>query len=126
MAKQSGTFTIAEGDSYTAPEMLEPAMRKAIKAQLDALAFASFTADREVIARELPTIRRVDLEFLVVAGAEARTRWLVQALAHGKTKKLPSAAEVEELARLRQTYQELAAAFEALKRLIERGYTRLE
>jgi hypothetical protein len=125
MSKQTGIFTMGDGDSYTAPELLEPAARKAIKAQLDEFAFAAFTADQEIVRREMPVLRRGDVQQLVVAGAEARIRWIQRALAVSRAKGAPDAAEIEELARLRQTYEEFAAAFEGIRRLVERGYTHI-
>jgi hypothetical protein len=126
MAKQVGTLTLNESDAYSAPEMLEPEMRKTIKARLDAFAFASFAADREVFRQALPVLKYRDLEVLVIAGAEARARWLSRALALSQTKAPLTAPQVAELAHLRDSFEELSSAFEAIKRLVERGYTTLE
>jgi hypothetical protein len=125
MAKTSGIFTVSEGDAYIAPELLETGARKAIKLQLDEFAFVAYTADREIMRRELPVLGHDEIQFLVVAGAEARARWLRRALDLAKTKVPPTPAEVDELARLRNAYDEFVSAFEAARRVVERGYSKL-
>jgi len=59
---------------------------------------------------------------VAAAAAQARMRWVKAALAVADREATPTAAEAQQLAALRQTYEELSNAYEAMRRMVERGY----
>lgn len=58
---------------------------------------------------------------MAVAAAMARAQWVKEALALSEAIN-PSHEQVSRLGRLRQAYEELAEAYEAMRRMVERGY----
>ena len=59
---------------------------------------------------------------LAVAAANARAVWVSHALAASDTAGRMTPEDLAKLAHLRETFEELAEAYEALRRMVERGY----
>lgn len=105
------------------PEVsLDPQELKRVRTHLDQVDAATFEANRQQLAR---TVGRVDIrsfQRLAAASAQARAHWVSAALHATDKSHTPSEAEIASLARLRANYEELTAAYEALRRMVERGY----
>lgn len=106
-------------------ELLDPKARKALKAALGKMDLAVYAANQEIIGRVLPDLDQQDVVRFAVVVAERRAQYVKEALRLTRTTREPSPAEIAGLAALRAGYDELSAAFEALRRLIERGYSRI-
>ena len=81
----------------------------------------------EAIARmladlQLPALDAASLQKLAVVTAQARAKWVAEALrlAHSGSPVTPDQAA--RLTAARTAYDELVEAYEALRRLVERGY----
>ena len=86
-------------------------------------------ANREVMkAAKLPSVNQESVLPLAVSVARLRAEYLKAALSLGASGRndLPVEAELSELSKHRQAYEEGVAAFEALMRAIERGYIGIE
>ncbi len=57
-----------------------------------------------------------------MAAAHARGRWVKAALEVSEAGRAPTPAEANALAEHRLAFEELRAAYEGLRRMIERGY----
>ena len=59
---------------------------------------------------------------LAVAAAQARARWVAAAVALTEKPEAPAPQDVAQLTTLRSAYEELTEAYEAMRRMVERGY----
>jgi hypothetical protein len=84
-------------------------------------------ANREIIHKHMTAVTADDVTRLAVMVAELRARYLKAAmgLVDREGGVAPDAGEVSKLARARETYDEAVAAFEAMRRAIERGYVNI-
>jgi hypothetical protein len=101
---------------------LDPQDLRRVRTRLEQVDTATFEANRQQLAR---TVGRVDIrsfQRLAAAAALARGDWVTAALRATDKSHTPTDADVARLAHLRTTYEELAAAYEALRRMVERGY----
>jgi flagellar biosynthesis/type III secretory pathway chaperone len=91
---------------------------------LDQLEKTIRAANREIIHRHIPKLTVDDVTKMAIAVAELRARYLDAAkrLTEREQGVAPDAADVNRLAKARETYDEMLHAFEALRRAIERGY----
>jgi len=105
------------------PELaLDPQELKMLRTHLEQVDRAAFDANRQVLAR---TVGRVDIksfQVLAVATAEARAHWVSAALHVTEKAHRPTDAEVARLSALRVAFQELSEAYDATRRMVERGY----
>jgi len=109
-------------DHFQPDVVLDPAEQKKLRAHLEQVDKAAFAANCQVLAR---TVGRVDIrtfQRLATATALARAHW-VSASLHATEKALvPSDAEIARLKALRGAYEELMESYEAMRRMVERGY----
>jgi hypothetical protein len=71
------------------------------------------------------SVGRVDLghfKRLANMAANARATWVKEALAISDKGVAPTEAQIKHLALLRSTFEELSEAYEATRRMVERGY----
>jgi hypothetical protein len=59
---------------------------------------------------------------LALAAAYARARWAATALSATEGGRQPTGEDVASLAALRKAYEELTEVYEAMRRMVERGY----
>lgn len=116
------TSTVRKVREHFEPEVeLDPQEQRALRGHLEQIDYAAFAANKEVLAK---TVGYADLnrfQRLAVAAAHARGRWVSAAIAVSQ-KPDASPQEIAQLATLRQAYDELTEAYEALRRMVERGY----
>jgi hypothetical protein len=99
----------------------DPQAQRKLRGQLEQIDYTAFTANRDVIAQGMGSADAAQFQRLAVAAAVARTRWVSTALAMGSPQGM-SAEQTQHLTDLRCAYEELAEAYEALRRMVERGY----
>lgn len=108
---------------HFAPSLVSaPQEQKRLHAQLEQIDLATFEANRVVLAK---SVGRVDLgkfKRLATLAANARASWVREAIAISERGTSPTDAQVAHLAVLRKTYEELSEAYEATRRMVERGY----
>ena len=107
------------------PEDMEPQEQRRLRGLLEQIDYAAFVSNREVISQTLSRVDTGTFQKLAVLTANARARWAAEAL---RLSESGSAVTVDQTARLtaaRTAYEELAEAYEALRRMVERGYLTL-
>lgn len=117
------TSTVRKVSDHFEPEAaLDPQQQRALRGHLEQIDFAAFAANREVVGKTLGHADLEQFQRLAVAIAHARARWLGASIALTKKADAPSAQDVQQIATLRATYDELTEAYNGLRRLVERGY----
>lgn len=102
--------------------MLDPQEQRRLRGHLDQIDYAAFAANREIIGKTLGGVDMAKFERLAICAAHARAEWVSAALAITEKTHTLSAEEVARLDTLRTAYDELAEAYEAMRRMVERGY----
>ena len=125
MSRMTGVFTIGEGEVYEAPEMMDHHAQMRLKGTLQQIDYSIFAANREIFQKEIPELDQETMIRFAVTVSEQRAAYVAKGLALARAGHAPSDADIAELARLRQRYEELEAAFRATRRLIERGYSKV-
>lgn len=107
------------------PQDMDPQEQRRLRGLLEQIDYAAFVSNREVISQTLSRVDTGTFQKLAVLTAGARARWAAEAL---RLSESGSAVTVDQTARLtaaRTAYEELAEAYEALRRMVERGYLTL-
>jgi hypothetical protein len=116
------TSTVRKVSDHFEPEApLTPQELRAMRGHLEQIDYAAFAANRDVIAK---TVGHADLErcqHLAIATAHARGRWVAFAIAVSQAPE-QTQEDITKLAALRQAFEELSGSYDALRRLVERGY----
>ena len=110
------------GDHFEPAEAMDPKAQRALRGHLEQIDYAAYAANRTVLGAALAGVDAKKFERLAQATAEARARWVATGIAVTESGRAPSAEQVDELARLRTVYEELSAVYEAMRRMVERGY----
>ncbi|MFC3677262.1 hypothetical protein [Ferrovibrio xuzhouensis] len=109
-------------DHLLSKDMLDREVTRKLQKFLEEVEMAIFSANREVIHKAVPELTRESFMAFAVRVAEARARYIKIAL-ELSTKTNPSPEDIARLKAAREGNDELVHAFEATKRVIERGYT---
>jgi hypothetical protein len=111
-------------DHLVTKEMLDRDSHRKLQKFLEDIEMAIFSANREVMKKAVPELTRESFMAFAVRVAEARARYLKIALELSASPN-PSSEDIARLKAAREANDELLHAFEATKRVIERGYTLL-
>ncbi|MGA0604183.1 hypothetical protein ACO2Q3_26000 [Caulobacter sp. KR2-114] len=109
-------------DHFEPDANLDPNAQRRLRGNLEQIDYIASAASREVIGAALKSTNAAAFQQLAVSAAQARARWVAAALSASEGGQPLSAAQIESLAALRRAFQETADAYEALRRLVERGY----
>lgn len=107
-------------DHFEPDADLDPQAQRRLRGHLEQIDYTAFASNKEVIAAILGQADTGKFQRLAVAAAQARARWVAEALALSGAPL--SAQQTAHLAGLRSAYEELAEAYEAMRRMVERGY----
>jgi hypothetical protein len=109
-------------DHFEPDPELDPQEQRQLRGYLEQIDYATFAANREVLGQALQNIDTAKFGRLAVSAAQARARWVNAAMAMSNKAEGLSAEDVGKLNVLRIAYEELTEAYEALRRMVERGY----
>lgn len=109
-------------DHFEPEDPIDPKAQRALRGHLEQIDYTAFVANKEVLGAVVGRAEAGQFQRLGLSAAQARARWVAAALAISEGGRAPSAEQVAELGRLRDAYEELAAAYNALRRMVERGY----
>ena len=112
-------------DRFEPAADLDPQTQRRLRGLLEKIDYTAFISNKEVMAAALGTVSETRLQRLAVAAAHARARWASAALELGDRAKPASPEEIERLGDLHAAFDEFAAAYDGLRRMIERGYVKL-
>lgn len=101
---------------------LDPSEQRKLRGHLEQIDYAAFAANRAVVAQALGRTDLPKFERLAVAAAHARARWVAAAVEMTETGGVLTQDQITQLAGLRKTFEELTEAYDAMRRMVERGY----
>lgn len=110
-------------EHFEPDDSLDPQAQRRLRGLLEQIDYTAYASNREIIGHALGHVDAQKFQKMAVAAAQARARWVVAAIAVTESGHAPGREKIEELAHLRQAYHELAEAYDALRRMVERGYT---
>jgi hypothetical protein len=101
----------------------DPQAQRRVRGQLEQIDYTAYAANLAVLGPVVGEADAARFQRLAVATAQARGQWVSEALAMTETAgAVLSAAQAQRLAALRSAHEELTEAYEALRRMVERGY----
>jgi len=107
------------------PQDLDPQEQRRLRGLLEQIDYAAYAANREVSGHMLAGVTLKSFEALAVAAATARARWAAEALRQSGAGAPSTPDQIARLTAHRTAFEELADAYEGLRRLVERGYVTL-
>jgi hypothetical protein len=121
------TNTLRARSDRFAPEVeLDPAEQRKLRGHLDQVDYAAYAANRAVVGQALGRLDLHAFERVAVATAQARASWVGAVVNMTATGAALSVEQVAQLAALRHAFDELTEAYDAMRRLVERGYLHYE
>jgi hypothetical protein len=112
---------VAGDHEHFHPDDTDPADLRRLRGILEQIDYTTFACNREVISKVIGRPGPKAFQALALATAQARAGWVAAGLAAAQTSPVSPEA-VQELSRLRQAFEELREAYDAARRLVERGY----
>lgn len=109
------------------PQDIDPQEQRRLRGLLEQIDYTAFVSNREVLAQTLGgTTDAAAFQTLAVLTATSRAKWVAEALrlAHSGSPVTPD--QTARLTAARAAYEELAEAYEGLRRMVERGYLTLK
>ncbi|MEQ8745331.1 hypothetical protein [Pyruvatibacter sp.] len=123
MVRYSGVIETRKIDRLLTGAELDREKRRALQEFAERMDRTILEANYEVLHAKLPDVTLKTMTRLAVRIAELRAAYLAKALAVADQPGVPTASALDDLQRHRVAFEELREAFEALERVIERGYT---
>lgn len=108
------------------PEDMEPQEQRRLRGLLEQIDYAAYVANRELIGHALGKVEVGAFQKLAVLTAQARARWGAEAVRLAESGAPATPDQVARLTAARTAYEELAEAYDALRRMVERGYLPLK
>ncbi|WP_309605254.1 hypothetical protein [Phenylobacterium sp.] len=109
-------------DHFEPDEAADPKIQRQLRGQLEQIDYTAYDANKKVLGATLSGVDVAKFQRLALATAQSRARWVACALAATEGAAVPSADQIDKLAQLRSAYEELAEVYDALRRMVERGY----
>lgn len=109
-------------DHFEPDALLDPQAQRRLRGQMERIDYTVYASNQEVIGHILGQADAAKFQRLAVAAAIARAQWVAAALAATENSQPPNAEQVRKMAELRLAFEELTEAYEALRRMVERGY----
>lgn len=104
------------------PQDTDPHEQRRLRGLLERIDYSAFVANREVIGQMLPKLDASMFQKLAVLTATARAKWVTESLRQSESGAPSTPDQIARLASARSAYEELAEAYEGLRRMVERGY----
>lgn len=124
------TSSVRRHSDHFEPQDIDPQEQRRLRGLLEQIDYAAYVANKEVIAQTLGGLAlggldAAALQKLAVMTASARARWAAEALRLAHSGSAVTADQTARLTAARTAFEELAEAYEALRRMVERGYIAL-
>jgi len=108
------------------PQDIDPQEQRRLRGQLEQIDYSAFVANRELLNQMLTGVGPAQFQKLAVLTATARGKWVAEALRQSESGSPSTVDQIARLTAARTAYEELAEAYEGLRRMIERGYVTLK
>ena len=118
----SVTSSFRRQHDHFEPQDTDPQTQRRLRGQLEQIDYTAFASNTAVIAQVLGKSDSGKFQRLAVAAALARSRWVAEAVAMTEGGAAITPEQTARLAALRTAYEELAEVYEAMRRMVERGY----
>jgi len=112
----------ATNDHFEPDDAKDPKAQRALRGQLEHIDYTAYAANLQIIGAALSPVDAKKFEQLASVTAQARARWVATGIAASLSGRPPTTEQIADLAHLRSTYEELAEVYEAMRRMVERGY----
>ncbi|WP_339742821.1 hypothetical protein [uncultured Maricaulis sp.] len=120
---KSATSSFRRMSDHFEPDLVQdPAEQRKLRGYLEQIDYTVSAANQAVIQKDIHHVSLEDFRNLALTAAKARTAWVATAIELAKTHKALEPAQLQRLAHLRGVYDELSEAYEAMRRMVERGY----
>jgi hypothetical protein len=104
------------------PQDADPQEQRRLRGLLEQIDYSAFVSNREVIGQMLPKVDAQMFQRLAILTATARGKWATESLRQSESGAPSTPDQIARLTSARTAYEELAEAYEGLRRLVERGY----
>jgi hypothetical protein len=115
----------APSDHFEPDEDMDPKAQRLLRGALEQIDVTAYAANKKLLGSALAGIDAEAFQRMAQATSMARARWIVAALATTESGQPPSAHQIDAVAQLRTAFEELTAAYDGMRRLVERGYVAL-
>lgn len=112
-------------DRFEPDLVQDPAEQRKLRGQLEQIDYTVFAANQAVIKKTIHSVTIEDFQNLALSASKARSAWVDAAMSAARSRAPLEKTEVERLGLLRSAYEELSEAYDATRRLVERGYLKL-
>ncbi|MAK81692.1 hypothetical protein [Phenylobacterium sp.] len=119
---RSSSYRRVVSDHFEPQDESDPAAHRRLRGLLEQIDYTAFASNREVVAQMLGPVDVAKFQRLALAAAHARAAWVAEGLALAGRSHLMSPEQTGRMAQLRATYEELTEVYEAMRRMVERGY----
>ena len=109
-------------DRFEPESTLDPVDVRKLRGHLEQIDYAAFAANCEVVAHTLKSVDLASFQRMAVSAAHARAKWVEAAMKMTDNSNGLTVEQIAQLGALRHAYDELTAAYEAMHRMVERGY----
>jgi hypothetical protein len=117
------TSSVRRTSDHFEPEAaLDPQAQRRLRGHIEQIDYTAYASNREVIGQVLGQADLGKFQKLAVAAALARSQWIAAAVAMTESPTPLSPEQAAKLTGLRTAYEELAEAYEGMRRMVERGY----
>jgi hypothetical protein len=105
------------------PDLVEdPGEQRKRRGHLEQIDYTVFAANQAVMSKTIHSVTIEDFQNLALSASKARGSWVDAAMSAARSRAPLSEQEVQRLQHLRSAYDELCEAYEAMRRMVERGY----
>lgn len=122
MSTSVSPYKRSSHDHFEPESTLDPQAQRKLRGHLEQIDYTAFASNREVVAQTLGHTDARKFQGLAVAAAHARADWVAAALNITQTGHAPTPEQLAELAHLRTSFEELTEVYDAMRRMVERGY----
>ncbi|MGZ5948497.1 MAG: hypothetical protein ACXWKV_18150 [Caulobacteraceae bacterium] len=112
----------SSADHFEPDDDVDPKAQRQLRGQLEQIDMTAYAANRKVLGGAIGKAEIAQFERLGLAAAVARTQWVAAALASTERGHALTRDQIEHLAHLRTAYEELTQVYDAMRRMVERGY----
>jgi hypothetical protein len=116
------TSSFRRGHDHFEPQDTDPQTQRRLRGQLEQIDYTAFASNTAVIAQVVGKSDSGKFQRLAVAAAVARAHWVAEAVSMTESGAAITPEQTARLEALRTAYEELAAVYEAMRRMVERGY----
>ncbi len=113
-------------DRFEPDLVQDPSEQRKLRGQLEQIDYTVFAANQAVIKKTIHHVSIEDFQNLALSASKARSAWVDAAMSAARSRSPLEKTEVERLALLRAAYDELSEAYDAMRRMVERGYLQFQ